>query len=136
MQGTYNDQLVQLPGSPAVLLRFSSLKDFQFHAIHMVCDLAWGMLVLFGTSLGVSARVTIPTAQPAELTLLLESCSAPVQIKQGSLSSNVSEALQLLLLRVKLLNLYFSSCSFFFNVGLFKNHNNSKCILKASIFHC
>lgn len=39
-------------------------------------------------------------------------------------------------LSVRALNLYFSSWYIFLNVGLFKNHNDSKCILRASTFHC
>lgn len=90
--------------------------------------------IFFISLLGVSARVTVPTAQPAELILLCKSCPALVQVKQGSLSSNVTEALELPLLGVKLLNLYFGSWYTFFNVGLINSH--TRWIWKASILHC
>lgn len=38
---------------------------------------AWGMLVLFSSFLGLSSAVTVPAAQAAALTLPCESCSAP-----------------------------------------------------------
>lgn len=97
--------------------------------------LATGNAGVFQLALSVSARFTIPTAQLAELTLLRESSTLSVQIKQGSLTSNVIETSQFLLLSVRALNLYFSSWYIFLNVGLFKNRNDSKCILKASTFH-
>lgn len=80
---------------------------------HASCT-AWPV-GFFHRFLGLSARVTVLTAQPAELTLSCKSCPVLVQLKQGSLSSNVIDALELPLLGVKLLNLYFGSwCGFFF----------------------
>lgn len=73
-----------------------------------------GLLVFSIGLLGLSARVTVLTAQPAELTLSCKSCPVLVQLKQGSLSSNVIDALELPLLGVKLLNLYFGSWCVFF----------------------
>lgn len=65
LEGTYNDQLVQLPGSYAALLRFSSSTGFHTSE-------AWlgtGNAGVFPLALSVSARFTIPSAQLVELTL-------------------------------------------------------------------
>lgn len=100
LEGTYNDQLVQLPGSRAALLRFSSSKDFQCHTIQMEHGCAQGMLFF---SWHWVSLPDLPFPQLASWPCCGRALFS-VQIKQGSLTNNVIETSQLLLLTVRILN--------------------------------
>lgn len=67
-----------------LLLKLFPLRDFQFHAIHLLHSLAWGMLVPLSSLLGLSTRASVPAIQPPELTLSYERSSVQYRSNEAA----------------------------------------------------